>query len=147
MSLERLDHIVAGVLLDFGDYLTMRNKPLTASANNSAPMAEEIKAFMELRGVDSTCEPFSQWPARCSLDGDTKTPSRIEAALEILKSEMRDDPKYAWGWHCEIAMNMLYEGILPDEANAATTRFMQSCFGVDTTKLPTPQGLVEESDV
>jgi hypothetical protein len=141
MSLERLDHIVAGVLLDFGGYLTLRNKPFTTSAKNSAPMVKAIKAFMKLRGVDNTCEPFFQWPARCSLDGDTNTPSRIEAALEILKSEMRDDPKYAWGWHCDIAMSMLYEGILPDEASAATARFMQSCFGVDTTKPPTPEVL------
>ena len=65
MSLERLDHIAAGVLFDFGGYLTTRDERLTASAtDNAAPMADAINAFMDLRGVDRECEPFLQWPAR-----------------------------------------------------------------------------------
>ena len=137
MSLEQLDHIVSGVLFDFGGYLTTRDERLIASAkDNAAPMVDAISAFIKLRGVDCDCEPFFQWPARCSMAGDTKAPSRIQAAFEILKSAMRDDPSYAWSWHCNIAMASIDEGAPHDSGNAAAARFMQSCFGVDTSKPP-----------
>lgn len=138
MSLERLDHIVAGALFDFGGYLTTRDERLIASAtDNAAPMADAITAFMDLRGVDRDCEPFFQWPARCSMAGDTKVPNRIRAAFEVLKDAMRDDPGYAWSWHCNIAMAAIDEGAPHDSGNAAAARFMQMCFGVDTSKPPT----------
>ena len=137
MSIERLDHIVAGALYDFGGFLTTRDERLIASAtDNAAPMADAIKEFLTLRGVDRDCAPFFQWPARCSMAGDTKVPSRIQAAFEILKNAIQDDPAYAWSWHCNIAMASIDEGAPRDSGNAAAARFMQMCFGVDTTKAP-----------
>ncbi len=138
MSLERLDHIVSGALFDFGGYLTTRNERLTASAtDNAAPVADAITAFLKLRGVDTECEPFFQWPARCSMANDTKTPNRIQAAFEILKSAMRDEPGYAWTWHCNIAVASADEGLTHAASNAAAARFMKLCFDVDTSKPPT----------
>jgi hypothetical protein len=142
MSIERLDHIVAGAIYDFGGYLTSRDERIVASAtDNAAPMADAVGAFLDLRGVDRDCEPFFQWPARCSMARDTKTPNRIEAAFGILQSAMRDDPSYAWSWHCNIAVSMQDEGAPHDSANAGAARFMQLCFGVDTTKPPTATGV------
>ena len=141
MSIERLDHIAAGVLYDFGGFLTTRDERLVASAtDNATPMADAVSAFLDLRGIDRDCEPFFQWPARCGMGGDTKVPTRTQEALEILKSAMRDDPAYAWSWHCNIAMASIDEGAPHDAGNAAAARFMQLCFGVDTTNAPTATG-------
>ena len=138
MSLEHLDNIASGVLFDFGAYLTTRDERMTVSAkDNASPMVDAIVAFLKLRGVNRDCEPFLQWYARCSMSDDTKVPNRIQAAFDILKSAMRDDPAYAWSWHCNIAMASIDEGAPHDSGNAAAARFMQMCFGVDTSKPPT----------
>ena len=59
MSLERLDHIVAGAIFDFAGFLTTRDERITLSAkDNASPAADAVKAFLELRGVNEKCEPF-----------------------------------------------------------------------------------------
>ena len=138
MSQELLDHVVAGALYDFGGYLTTRPERMTVSAvDNAAPMADAIKDFMTLRGVDQECKPMTmQWSARCSMLRAPKQ-SPVAAAFETLKAAMREDPAYAWSWHCNIAMALIEEGAPFDTGNAAAARFMQMCFGVDTTKTPT----------
>lgn len=133
MSLERLDHIVAGAIFDFAGFLTTRDERITLSAkDNASPAADAVKAFLELRGVNEKCEPFFQWPARCG-GGES---SAAATALEILSSAMRDDPGYAWSWHCNVACAAMDEGAPHDSANAAAARFMRAAFGVDTTKPP-----------
>lgn len=78
MSIERLDHIVSGVIFDFAGYLTTRDERITLSAtDNASPAADAVKAFLTMRGVDQTCEPFFQWPERCGLAGDIKTTGRL----------------------------------------------------------------------
>ena len=134
MSIERLDHIVSGVLFDFGGFLTTRKERLIASStDNAAPMADAVGAFLTLRGVDQTCAPFFQWSARCSPGGSN---SPCGEALNILKSAMRDDPGYAWSWHCNVACAMMDEGAPHDSANAAAARFMRLAFDVDTRTAP-----------
>ena len=68
MSLEKLDHIVAGALYDFMGHLTTREEVLTLSEkHDAAPAAEAIKVFLELRGVDAECYPMIEnWPSRCA---------------------------------------------------------------------------------
>lgn len=78
------------------------------------------------------------------MGGDTKTPTRIQEAFAILESAMRDDAAYAWSWHCNIAMASIDEGAPHDSGNAAAARFMQQCFGVDTSKPPTATGPSEQ---
>lgn len=54
--------------------------------------------------------------------------------FDNLKTLIQEDHEYAWGWHCNIAMASIDEGVSPAIGNRAAARFMQMCFGVDTSK-------------
>lgn len=71
----------------------------------------------------------------------------VQAAFAALKKALEEDPDYAYGWHCNIAMSCLdaiqicrgkQSGSLVDDkrehkiANDAASRFMKSCFDVET---------------
>jgi hypothetical protein len=144
MSIESLDHIVSGAIYDFAGYLTTRDERITLSATDDAsPAADAVKAFLTLRGVDQNCQPYFQWPARCSAVRPCASP--CGEALNIIKSAMRDDPGYAWSWHCNVAVSMMDEGAPHDAANAAAARFMRLAFDVDTTKAPQSAGADDAS--
>lgn len=62
-------------------------------------------------------------------------------AFETLKAAIRADEGYAYSWHCNIAMSAYDEIAKADgsnhdwaheRANQAATRFMKTCFDVDT---------------
>ncbi len=101
-----------------------------------------MKAFLELRGVDQNCQPFFQWPSRCSAVRPCASP--CGEALSIIKSAMRDDPGYAWSWHCNVAVSMMDEGVPHAAANAAAARFMRLAFDMDTSKAPQSAGADDE---
>ena len=54
------------------------------------------------------------------------------------------DPSLAWSWHCNIAVAFVDEGGDHKLANRAAARFMQLCFGVDTSDLPEYEKLKED---
>jgi hypothetical protein len=60
--------------------------------------------------------------------------TRAKIAFETLKQELQADSEYAWGWHCNIAMASVDEGMDHAAANRAAARFMRNCFGIDTSK-------------
>jgi hypothetical protein len=60
--------------------------------------------------------------------------SGVIAAYDRLSQAMKDDPEYAWAWHCNVAMASVDEGLNHLAANRAAARFMHLAFGVDTTK-------------
>lgn len=68
----------------------------------------------------------------------TKAPTQTEtsAAFNVVRDAMVADSEYAWSWHCNIAMASVDEGMDHAAANRAAARFMQICFGVDTSKSP-----------
>ena len=63
----------------------------------------------------------------------------VSKALEVLTEAMKEDPDYAHTWHCNVAMSM-YDAF-PDHdhdknhaiANEGASRFMQLCFGIQTS--------------
>lgn len=58
-------------------------------------------------------------------------------AFEALKAAMADDPEYAWGWHCNLAMPIMdAAGVSPRLANEAAAHLMQHLFGYDITSHP-----------
>ena len=74
--------------------------------------------------------------------------NNIEPAMSALKQAMRDDPDYAHGWHCNIAM-ACYDSMSKGteerddsesyknrrrDSNEAASRFMKLCFDVVTTQ-------------
>lgn len=140
MSQESLDHIVAGALYDFGGYLTTRTESMAVgAAENAVPMADALKAFLTLRRVDQSCEPFFQWPARCAgqMQPVMPEPRRpVPMALDIMRAAFAEDPHFAWTWHCNVACAVMDEGAPQDSANAAAARFMKAAFGVDTSSGP-----------
>ena len=135
MSIELLDHVVAGALFDFAAFLTTRENAVSIGASkNSAPMAELLVKFLTLRGVDQECEPMVvDWPTRCSGLPLPK-PSPCKEALKVLSDAMKADPMYAWSWHCNIAMAAVDAGASHSVGNAAAERFMYAAFGVDTSE-------------
>lgn len=58
----------------------------------------------------------------------------VKKEMKVIKKAIHDDPEYAWGWHCNIAMAAYDEGLNHDKANKAAARFMYNCFGIDMTK-------------
>ncbi len=63
-------------------------------------------------------------------------------AMDVLKKAFKEDPSYAWSWHCNIAMAMYDEFPdsfwVPDRSeqhkicNKAASRFMKNAFGIET---------------
>ena len=58
--------------------------------------------------------------------------TKTEEAMTHLSQAMKDDPSYAWSWHCNIACLLLDEGIAHNRANDRASGFMKLAFGVET---------------
>lgn len=76
-------------------------------------------------------------------------------AMDVLKQAMNEDPGYAYGWHCSIAV--MYQDSTPKPrfltpwgrerhrkaiyaaSNEAASRFMKACFDVETSAGLTPE--------
>ncbi len=62
----KTDNIVAGVLFDFGGFLTTRPTPVTLSGHHDcSPMVDLIKEFALLRGVDINNPCIFDWQKLC----------------------------------------------------------------------------------
>jgi len=137
MNEEKLDSIVAGAIYDFMAWLTTRKEKLIlSSADDAAPAACAVRDFLSLRGVSPDCVPqVRDWQMRCSMVNLAQS-NPCADALKVLSGAMKDDPMYAWSWHCNIAMAAIDEGAPRDSGNAAAARFMHAAFGVDTSCAP-----------
>jgi hypothetical protein len=60
----------------------------------------------------------------------------VSQAFTSLKNAMHADKDYSWSWHCNIAMASVDSGTTHRIGNESASRFMQMCFGVDTSKFP-----------
>ncbi len=61
----------------------------------------------------------------------------IPMAIHELKTAMRDDPEYAWSWHCNIAMPIMDSIDCGHEsANVAAAHLMSFLFDYDITTHP-----------
>ncbi len=58
----------------------------------------------------------------------------IKASYDSLTQAMRDDPQYAWGWLCNIAMPLSDSaGMSHEQANVTAAYLMDHLFGIDIT--------------
>ena len=55
-----------------------------------------------------------------------------QEAMDHLRQAMKDDPSYAWTWHCNIACLLLDEDVPHDRANDRASDFMKRAFDVET---------------
>ncbi len=55
-------------------------------------------------------------------------------AMDTLREAFKEDPEYAWAWHCNLAMSAYDEGLPHPAANRAAARFMSIAFNIDMTK-------------
>ena len=68
-------------------------------------------------------------------------------AYRELESAIQEDPDFAWGWHCNIAMPIKDElGCTHLEANRAAARIMSHLFGTATGKHPNFQNFLSPGD-
>ena len=58
----------------------------------------------------------------------------VGSPMERLTQQIKDDPEYAWSWHCNLAVCAMDEGLDHAAANRAAARFMQTTFGVVATE-------------
>jgi len=54
-------------------------------------------------------------------------------AFYALKKVIQEDQRYAWSWHCNVAMPFQDEGGNREQANRVTARFMQILFDMDVS--------------
>lgn len=131
MPQENLNHVVFGVLYDFMGFLTTRKKQIVLSSSDySYPAVEAIQEFIKERQIENA-EPLFQWEDRCKKIDNDDTVLKI---MNDLKQEMKNDPDYAWGWHCNIACLLLDEGVDHSKANNRAASFMKLAFDVDTKR-------------
>jgi len=62
-----------------------------------------------------------------------RTGINVEEAMKTLKEAFQEDPEYAHGWHCNIAMACKDAGSDHEVGNEAATRFMRQLFDVETS--------------
>ena len=68
----------------------------------------------------------------------------VPESMATVSKAIRNDPDYAWSWHCNIAVAAMDEGVDCMTANKLAARFLMVLTGVDTTKNPFfPQEEVE----
>jgi len=60
----------------------------------------------------------------------------VPESMATVTNAIRNDPGYAWSWHCNIAMAAMDEGVNHMAANKLAARFLMILTGVDTTKNP-----------
>lgn len=60
----------------------------------------------------------------------------VPESMATVSQAIRNDPSYAWTWHCNIAMAAMDEGVDHMTANKLAARFLMILTGVDTTKNP-----------
>ncbi len=61
----------------------------------------------------------------------------VAKAMDDLKSAMREDPGYAWAWHCNLAMPISDSiGATHENANVAAAYLMALLFDCDITTHP-----------
>ena len=60
----------------------------------------------------------------------------VPESMATVSNAIRNDPGYAWSWHCNIAMAAVDEGVDHMTANKLAARFLMILTGVDTTKNP-----------
>lgn len=64
-------------------------------------------------------------------------PIDTKEAMDHLTAVMKDDPEYAWSWHCNLAMPIMDStDCSHEQANRAAAALMQHVWGVDITKHP-----------
>lgn len=69
---------------------------------------------------------------RIELPPPTALSDSVSLAMDALRVAMINDPEYAWGWHCNIAMAAQDEGLERIASQRAANRFMERCFKVTT---------------
>ena len=77
-------------------------------------------------------------PASASVSVERVEP--VPAAMKTIIQAMQQDPEYAWGWHCNIAMAFVDAGGDHYTGNQGAARFMKLLANVEPAhELPSPQ--------
>lgn len=69
-----------------------------------------------------------------NVKGELVNSNIIKNSILSLKEAIKNDPDYAWSWHCNLAMCAYDEGLDMAAANRSAMRFMKILFDYDMTK-------------
>lgn len=62
---------------------------------------------------------------------------QMTEAFDTFRTKMRDDPEYAWSWHCNLAMPIMDTiHCTHQQANDAAASLMQHLFAIDIKDNP-----------
>lgn len=61
--------------------------------------------------------------------------NEIKHALATLSKAMQDDPEYAWGWQCNLAMMAVDAGAKHKEANIRAADLIKHVFKISTHEM------------
>jgi len=89
--------------------------------------------FIEADNEDHAQQIFDRLSV-AALDIAQNEQALIASAFQVLKHAMETDPELAWGWHCNIAMASVDQGMHPHAANRAAAIFMRAAFEIDITR-------------
>jgi hypothetical protein len=65
------------------------------------------------------------------LSDDYEPNDKKASPLQPIVAAFKNDPNYAWSWHCNLAMMMVDEGVSHRAANYRAATFMKDAFEFD----------------
>lgn len=74
---------------------------------------------------------------QASMEAEPVAANPISDAWAVLRAAINEDPEYAWGWHCNLAMPIMDAiGVSHEQANTAAATLMHHLFDCDMTSHP-----------
>lgn len=99
----------------------------------SPVMDKWLKSLTKEGSDGSDRDYFNTWTGQSSQD-NAKLATEVGDALDVLKNAFKNNPDFAWTWHCAIWSGAHDEGLSSDAANRAAARVMKMAFDIDTSE-------------
>jgi len=110
---------------------------LTIIFDHPQPKQEQERCVGCEACIDTACgrdECPKGWPKAAQPEQEP-----VLAAMKTVIESMQQDPDYAWGWHCNIAMSFVDAGGDHYTGNQGAARFMRTLANVEPAhELPSP---------
>ena len=110
--------------------LVQKSKEALSSPNGEAQPEQEKERCVGCEAcIDTACgrdECPKGWPKAVQPEQEP-----VPAAMKTVIEAMQQDPDYAWGWHCNIAMSFVDAGGDHYTGNQGAARFMRTLANVE----------------
>jgi BMFP domain-containing protein YqiC len=127
-ALEALDYISRRDYDDtpLHDYELAKMRPAMSTLRERLAQPDPLQRFTDVQQeIEAALAPEQE---------------QIAQAVQTVIQAMQDDPEYAWGWHCNIAMAFVDAGGDRYTANQGAARFLEMFAKVQPAhELPAPE--------